>query len=95
MPEIIAPIKYNSADHPLLNLQRVPRVLEAIEETRPMMAMMRGLYLKPQDQTRLDYRFYPWLRGWINPHKARCCRCFRKISVTLFSSHIFSVIADI
>ncbi|KAJ5998371.1 hypothetical protein N7451_006181 [Penicillium sp. IBT 35674x] len=72
----MAPIKYNNADHPLFNLQRVPRVLEDIEETRPMMAMMRGLYLKPQDQARLDYRFYPWLRGWINPKKARCCRCF-------------------
>jgi len=91
----MAPIKYNSADHPLFNLQRVPRVLEDIEETRLMMAMMRGLYLKPQDQSRLDYRFYPWLRGWINPKKARCCRCFRKFSLIFFSSHLFLVIADI
>ncbi|KAJ6114345.1 hypothetical protein N7486_000123 [Penicillium sp. IBT 16267x] len=77
MAKIMAPIKYNSMDHPLFNPQRVPRVLQYIEETRSMMEMMRGLYLKPHDQQGvLKYQFYDFLRGWINPRKARCCRCF-------------------
>ncbi|KAJ5639061.1 uncharacterized protein N7484_006923 [Penicillium longicatenatum] len=72
----VAPPKYSSVDHPLFNPQRVPRVLEDIEETRSKMEIMRGLYLKPQDQARLKYRPYGWLNNWLNPRKSRCCRCF-------------------
>ncbi|KAJ5769574.1 hypothetical protein N7520_004133 [Penicillium odoratum] len=62
-------------DHPLFNSQRVPRVLEKIEDTQEMDDLMWGLSLDPISLKKIHHYESHLFDNWLTKNKIRCPRC--------------------
>ncbi|KAJ5623555.1 hypothetical protein N7490_012160 [Penicillium lividum] len=68
-------ISPHEQNHPLFNNQRVPRVLEKVEETQEMDDLMWGLSLDPISLKKVHHYESHFFDNWLNKNKIRCPRC--------------------